>query len=268
MSSTSATPRTAPLGRASSVAQRSQGYLDSALRELFDVASVGVLVVNGAGHRVYSNAALNNLIGANACLPLGTSTPPSYVPLDQREKFSQMLDGVSSLLGADESGAASPWLELLTISRGRIRAKISFSSFTHLQGGQFTVLLFKFEPALSRVSAADALSHDGCKTRDQAPGPGSAETSQRKEALTKREKDVLWLLLDGRRVSSIARSLYLSEHTVRNHLKAIFRKLGAHSQTELVDRFRPVNRTSTTTAHLLELSDPLNDFRQDWAAGS
>ena len=37
-----------------------------------------------------------------------------------------------------------------------------------------------------------------------------------------------------------ARTLYLSEHTVRNHLKAIFRKLDAHSQTELLDRLRPL----------------------------
>ncbi len=60
------------------------------------------------------------------------------------------------------------------------------------------------------------------------------------DSLTRRERDVLALLLDGRRVASIARTLYLSEHTVRNHLKAIFRKLGAHSQTELLDRLRPI----------------------------
>ena len=30
--------------------------------------------------------------------------------------------------------------------------------------------------------------------------------------------------------------LEVSEHTVRNHLKSIFRKLGVHSQAELVDR--------------------------------
>ncbi|MGH9104420.1 MAG: helix-turn-helix domain-containing protein, partial [Acidimicrobiales bacterium] len=58
------------------------------------------------------------------------------------------------------------------------------------------------------------------------------------ESLTRRERDVLRLLLDGLRVSSIARRLYLSPQTVRNHLKAIFRKLGAHSQVELLENLR------------------------------
>jgi DNA-binding CsgD family transcriptional regulator len=253
MSSTSVSPRFASLGHASSLRQGSWGYFDSALKALFDDSSDGVLVLNEAGHRVYSNATLNNMIGSNACLPLGTPAPPSYVPLDQRQKFSRILDGMSSLLAADGSGTASTWLELSTISRGRIRARLAVTTFTDEEGGRFTVWLLKFEPALPGVSAG-AFSQDGkgvtpSEMRNQDLGPMSAGTMPPwTGALTKREEDVLWLLLDGRRVSSIARSLYLSEHTVRNHLKAIFRKLGAHSQTELLDRFQPVvNRTPKTT---------------------
>ena len=52
--------------------------------------------------------------------------------------------------------------------------------------------------------------------------------------LTERELEVVRLLLSNGRVSSIAQQLDISPHTVRNHLRAIFRKLGVHSQVELI----------------------------------
>lgn len=58
------------------------------------------------------------------------------------------------------------------------------------------------------------------------------------EDLSAREWDVLHLLLEGYRVPSIAKRLYLSQHTVRNHLKAIFRKTRVSSQAELIERLR------------------------------
>ena len=54
------------------------------------------------------------------------------------------------------------------------------------------------------------------------------------EELTPREREVLEHLMVGERVSGIARHLFISEHTVRNHLKSIFRKTGTASQAELV----------------------------------
>ena len=56
-------------------------------------------------------------------------------------------------------------------------------------------------------------------------------------SLSVREGEVLRNLLAGQRVPTIARSLYLSPHTVRNHLKSIFRKIGVRSQTELLEHF-------------------------------
>jgi DNA-binding NarL/FixJ family response regulator len=56
--------------------------------------------------------------------------------------------------------------------------------------------------------------------------------------LSKREIEVVRHLASGGRVPSIARTLGLSPHTVRNHLKAAFRKLNVHSQDELIEWIR------------------------------
>lgn len=49
-----------------------------------------------------------------------------------------------------------------------------------------------------------------------------------------RQQEVLVRLTRGERVRQIANEMYLSESTVRNHLVAIFRRAGVHSQQELL----------------------------------
>jgi DNA-binding CsgD family transcriptional regulator len=56
--------------------------------------------------------------------------------------------------------------------------------------------------------------------------------------LTEREREVLTQLASGDRVPAIAKKLFISPHTVRNHLKGIFRKVGVGSQTALLERVR------------------------------
>jgi DNA-binding CsgD family transcriptional regulator len=55
------------------------------------------------------------------------------------------------------------------------------------------------------------------------------------EHLSAREFEIVTRMLRGDRVTTIARDLYLSTSTVRNHLSHIFRKLGVHSQVELIE---------------------------------
>jgi DNA-binding CsgD family transcriptional regulator/PAS domain-containing protein len=62
--------------------------------------------------------------------------------------------------------------------------------------------------------------------------------------LTTRQWEILTLLLQGKRVPTIARELYVSQSTVRNHLSAIFRKLQVHSQPELLEALRLQTETS------------------------
>jgi DNA-binding CsgD family transcriptional regulator len=65
-----------------------------------------------------------------------------------------------------------------------------------------------------------------------------AETLPGLEDLTSRQWEVATRLARGERVSEIARGMYLSASTVRNHLANLFRKVGVHSQSEFLDLIR------------------------------
>ncbi len=52
--------------------------------------------------------------------------------------------------------------------------------------------------------------------------------------LSPREREVLQLLAEGASTQAIAEGLFLSTHTVRNHVRNISGKLGAHSKLEAV----------------------------------
>jgi PAS domain S-box-containing protein len=54
--------------------------------------------------------------------------------------------------------------------------------------------------------------------------------------LTSREYEIVVRLAHGERIATIARGLFLSESTVRNHLTAVYRKFGVQSQTQLLAR--------------------------------
>lgn len=52
--------------------------------------------------------------------------------------------------------------------------------------------------------------------------------------LTSHQFEITMRLLNGERVPQIARAIHLSPSTVRNHLSAVFRRFGVHSQGELI----------------------------------
>ena len=54
--------------------------------------------------------------------------------------------------------------------------------------------------------------------------------------LTQRELEVTRLVARGLGTSQIARALHLSPHAVRDHVKAVFEKVGVSSRGELVAR--------------------------------
>ncbi|HEY8497625.1 MAG TPA: response regulator transcription factor [Limnochordales bacterium] len=53
-------------------------------------------------------------------------------------------------------------------------------------------------------------------------------------ALTQREREVLQLMARGLTNAEIARRLFISEHTVKNHVSSIYRKVGSADRTRVV----------------------------------
>ena len=55
-----------------------------------------------------------------------------------------------------------------------------------------------------------------------------------KSILTKREHEVFKLLIDNKSTSDIAKTLNISEKTVRNHISNVIQKLGVESRIQAV----------------------------------
>jgi DNA-binding NarL/FixJ family response regulator len=66
-------------------------------------------------------------------------------------------------------------------------------------------------------------------------GRGSGVPDAIAKALSAREVEVLLLLDEHLATDEIAQRLYISEHTVRSHVKSVLRKLGASSRREAID---------------------------------
>jgi DNA-binding NarL/FixJ family response regulator len=63
---------------------------------------------------------------------------------------------------------------------------------------------------------------------------GDSNSVNLTEPLTPRETAVLLFLADGMSNDEIAKRLFISIHTLRNHIQSIISKLGAHSKLEAV----------------------------------
>ena len=57
--------------------------------------------------------------------------------------------------------------------------------------------------------------------------------------LTSRERDICREVIAGHSTADIAGRLFISAHTVQDHLKSVFAKVGVRSRGELVARLRP-----------------------------
>ncbi len=75
------------------------------------------------------------------------------------------------------------------------------------------------------------------KQLDNVNQPSSSENTYQiptLDDLTKREKEVLLLLVKGCNNKEIAKNLYIEEQTVCNHVSMIYSKIGVHDRIEVM----------------------------------
>lgn len=84
--------------------------------------------------------------------------------------------------------------------------------------------------ALLAIDSGELVVSPGFRRKSNAPWPGHDLT------LTVRESEVAAFLAEGLSNRDIADALFISEHTVKSHLKAIFQKTGVTSRAQAVAR--------------------------------
>ncbi|GAB3868441.1 response regulator transcription factor [Nocardioides maradonensis] len=133
------------------------------------------------------------------------------------------LDGISATA---EVISASPGTRVLIVTTFGRPGYLQRA----LQAGA-SGFVVKDTPAAQLADAVRRV-HQGLRVVDPALATDSLVSGQ--SPLTARETDVLRAARNGASVASIAKTLFLSDGTVRNHLSAAIGKTGAANRTEAV----------------------------------
>jgi DNA-binding NarL/FixJ family response regulator len=169
---------------------------------------------------------------------------------DIRERFSDLP--VILITGNPSLGTAIAALRLAAIDyivkppeREEFVKRIDKAIRTHRTRLSFGRQLEEFGPVIEKLREIQrGLARGADEEAEATPvgrgQPGAPDAASRSlpasvlEQLSPREREILDALAAGQRVGNIAQAFGISAFTVRNHLKAIFRKLGVHSQVELL----------------------------------
>jgi PAS domain S-box-containing protein len=236
-------------------ARNGTGTVVVPLQELLEAMTDGVLITDENGRCTYSNPALDQLVGAQACDPALAEDAPQWISPQNQHDYRRMI--TRSLNGRIPRRPTSVNWSLVSFDGEAISTQAKIIPM-HNGVGPSAALLWIFSPTPGEVRIiqdprrreledtmrriSDELGRIGVGSTGTVADPIPQHPDL--DLLSRRERDVVTHLLQGHRVVSIAELLGVSEHTVRNHLKSIFRKLGVHSQAELVDRLHSTSIAS------------------------
>jgi PAS domain S-box-containing protein len=170
------------------------GDLERALQEL----RVPAFLLDRAGAIVWLNRAGRELVGD----AVGRSLEQLAAPAD--------VGRAREVVRARPVGTAAADVELSLVTRDGSQRRVGVSSAAVRSDG--------------RMVAVFGLASPRERGRREPP----------RASLTPRQEEVLRLLAAGRSTDEIAAELHLARETVRNHVRAVLRAVGAHTRLEAV----------------------------------
>jgi NarL family two-component system response regulator LiaR len=135
------------------------------------------------------------------------------------------LHRIRSLVAAEQVG----WVAVYTWSLTKASREAALSAGAR-------GLIAKTLPADQLVASLRAVASGRVVETGGFRGQGTGQWPGSKWGLTARESETLALLATGMPNRAIAEALFVSENTVRTHLKAVFRKLGVTNRSQAVGR--------------------------------
>ena len=176
-------------------------------------------------------------IGAEGRILLWNAAAERILGFAARDVIGRRCDQVFGIPGARRGGPCLGCDRLCTPGAGNPAKTFEMEAVT--RAGNRVWLNVSVVPASACGNITMHLFHDATQLRDLAdivrdsgalpPGPNGSG-----RMLSRRELDVLRLLVAGAGTRTAAERLHVSLATVRNHVQSIFRKLDVHSRLEAV----------------------------------
>lgn len=173
---------------------------------------------------------------------LSTGQQPLFIK-DNQGKYCFCNDSFANTLGLSKNKIlGSTAFDLFPIAHaelythsdrelfGRAVKKQEYSGPIATRGSNEGTAVFKKNVIFSRLG--NPIGFVG--TFDLVASKMAGPEGQTLDGLTKKESDILKLLVKGYSNKKIAFELMISQHTVASHMKSIYAKLHVHSKTEAV----------------------------------
>jgi DNA-binding CsgD family transcriptional regulator len=152
---------------------------------------------------------------------------PAVLIIDAADRITHLTPAAQSAVeefGGWEHGSL-PANVLAVVASARTR---SAPSDTRVQGSSGQWMSLRAAPLLGPPDRSDVVV-----TVEPTPRTALSRLALAAHGLTAREEDVALLVLQGADTRAIAGALHLSPHTVQDHLKSVFAKLGVSSRREM-----------------------------------
>jgi DNA-binding CsgD family transcriptional regulator len=179
--------------------------LGAELRQALDTISLAVYVLDADGIVRWTNKA--------AAAITGPGTGESYLRLIAPEHRARGKIHFARTV----VGGAPVDFALTVVGRGAARADVRIHA----------------APLRRRSTVIGAIGF-AMRLDDQSHARGAASPTRSAPGLTPRQAEVLRLLAQGLDTREIARRLGIAVETARNHIRALFKRLGVHSRLEAV----------------------------------
>jgi PAS domain S-box-containing protein len=209
--------------------ERSAQELPEAVKALIEARTGDAVYVVGPDYRiVHWDEQMESLTGVLSEEALGR---PCYeAVLGEREDGGPFCAHGCSVMHLARAHRPVSSFEMRIRTRSGDRRWVSVSNLSlETEEGPFLVHLLRdsqgTHDALRMAHGLIQLS-----SKKEAPAPRRQDIP----ALTPRQLEVLKLLSEGKSVREIGKELYLSEATVRNHVRSLLQAMGAHSQLEVL----------------------------------
>jgi PAS domain S-box-containing protein len=207
--------------------------LPGAVKNLIEARTGDAVYVVGPDYRiVHWDSQMESLTGALAEEAL--EQPCYEAVMGEREDGRLFCAHGCSVMHLAQARHPVSNFEMRIKTRSGDRRWVSVSNLTvETEEGPYLVHLFRdFQGTHDALEMAHGLIQ--LSSKKEAPAPRRRNIP----ALTPRQLEVLRLLSEGKSVKEIGKELYLSEATVRNHVRSLLQALGAHSQLEVLAKAR------------------------------